>query len=172
MTGARIFATLFVLQVLALLQTTLPLALGFSVARADLLLVAVLFLAFNAPTVEGAALSLAAGYLQDLHAATPDGTYALLAVVMFVATRLVGAYLHAEGGLLAVAVALVATLVHTVMAAALVRFVAKQGDDGALLRALSAAMPCAVLTGLAAPLVFRVLRWIESRWAAEPEGLL
>lgn len=169
----RVLVTLLMLVGLGAAQTTLPVVVPLSNARVDLLLAAILYFAFNSPTVEGAFLSLCAGYLQDLHASTPDFTHAFLAVLVFVIFRLVNAVLHVEGGWRAAAVAFAATLAHVLLKALLLDLVTTgPGEEGFLARALGDALPYAALTALVAPVVFRLLGGIEARWSSAPQGIL
>src|SRR5207244_10282542 len=72
----------------SIIESTVPFLFHLKAARADLLLSVVLYLALHDEVVQGAALSLAAGYLADLTSATPPCLYTVLAVFTFVVVRL------------------------------------------------------------------------------------
>jgi cell shape-determining protein MreD len=67
----RVVLVLLVCLGLSILESTIPFLLHLKATRADLLLVVVLYLALHDEVVQGAALSLAAGYLSDLTSAAP-----------------------------------------------------------------------------------------------------
>src|SRR5207244_7009939 len=82
----------------SIIESTVPFLFHLKAARADLLLSVVLYLALNDEVVQGAALSLAAGYLSDLTSATPPCLYTFLAVLTFVVIRLAGSAIKTDGG--------------------------------------------------------------------------
>ena len=148
--------------VLSILESVFPFLLHLKAARADLLLSVVLYLALNDEVVQGAALSLVAGYLADLTSATPSCLYTLLAVLTFVVVRVGGSAIKTDGGLQSAAVAFAASLIHSTLAAALFHFVAP-GSEGLVLK-FAPLFWSALGTALAAPFVFSVLRRLDAQF--------
>jgi rod shape-determining protein MreD len=143
----------------AILESVLPFVFHMSAARADILLVVVLYLALNDEVIPGAALSLAAGYISDITSATPSCLYAFLAVFTFAAVRIGGNAVKTDGGPQSMAVAFAASLIHSTLAAVLFYFVAP-GSEGLVLK-FSPLIWSAVATAAVAPLVFSVLRRLD-----------
>ena len=143
----------------SILESVLPFVFHLSAARADILLVVVLYLALNDEVVRGAGLSLAAGYISDITSATPTCLYAFLAVLTFAVVRICGNAVKTDGGPQSMAVAFVASLVHSTLAAVLFYFVAP-GSEGLVLQ-LSPLIWSAIATAAVAPLVFSVLRRLD-----------
>jgi rod shape-determining protein MreD len=156
----RIALVLFVCLAASVLESVFPFLLHLRDARADLLLCVVLYLALHDEWVQGAALSLGAGYLADLTSATPAGFYTFLAVLTFVVVRLTGSAFKSEAGPQIAVLAFFASLAHSLVASALFRFVIP--GERALLLHVSGAIWSAVATGLGALLVFAVLRRIDA----------
>lgn len=151
-------------------ESTLPLLVPASLysLRADLLLAVVLYLAMHDDIVQGSALSLLAGIFSDLGSATPVGIYAFLAVFTFVVVRMAASAVRADGGLQAAALAMVVSLVHAVLAAALFR-VLVPGQTSLNLHA--SWLGSAVATGVGAIPVFALLRRIDAGLLPAGEGL-
>ncbi len=154
----RIALVILVCGILAVLESVLPFMLHLRAARADLLLSVVLYLALHDDVMQGAALSAVAGYLSDCTSATPAFLYTFLAVLTFIVVRLAGSALKTEGGAQSAAVAFGASLVHSLVASLLFGFVAGAGFHLELAPLLWSAFG----TALAAPLVFSVLRRLDS----------
>jgi len=144
---------------LAILESVFPFVLHLQSARADLLLIVVLYLALNDEVIPGASLSLAAGYLSDLTSATPSCLYAFLAVLTFAVVRIGANAIRTDGGIQSMGVAFAASVVHSTLAACLFYFVAP-GSEGIVLK-FSPLIWSAVATAVAAPFVFRVLRRLD-----------
>jgi rod shape-determining protein MreD len=155
----RIALVLLVCLGLSILESTVPFLLHLKAVRADLLLSVVLYLAIHDEVVQGAALSLAAGYLSDLTSATPPCLYTVLAVLTFVVVRLGASAIKTDGGMQSAAVAFAASLIHSSIAAVLFHFVAP-GSEGLVLK-LSPLFWSALGTAIAAPAVFSVLRRLD-----------
>ncbi len=154
----RIALVVLVCIALSIVESVVPFLLHLRAARADLLLIVVLYLALHDDVVEGAALSAVAGYLSDLTSATPAFLYTFLAVLTFVVMRLFGAALKTEGGIQSAAVAFGASLVHSMIATLVFGFFTGAGmhfEIGPLLWS-------ALGTGTAAPIVFYILRRVDS----------
>ena len=143
----------------AILESVFPFVFHLQAARADLLLVVVLYLALNDEVIPGAALSLAAGYISDITSATPACLYTFLAVFTFAVVRIGGNAVKTDGGPQSMAVAFVASLVHSTLAAILFYFVSP-GSEGLVLQ-VAPLLWSAVATAAVAPLVFSVLRRLD-----------
>jgi rod shape-determining protein MreD len=155
----RTVLVLLVCLALSILESVLPFLLHLRSARADLLLSVVLYLALNDEILQGAALSLAAGYLSDLTSATPPCLYTFLAVLTFVVVRIGGSTIRTDGGIQSAVVAFVASLIHSSVAAVLFYFVAP-GSQGVVLQ-FSPLFWSALGTAVAAPAVFSLLRRVD-----------
>ena len=151
---------------LAVIESVVPFLLHLRAARPDLLLIVVLYLALHDDVMEGAALSAVAGYFSDLTSATPAFLYTFLAVLTFVALRLGGAALKTEGGAQSAAVAFGASIAHSVVATLVFGFFTGAGVHLALAPLLWSALG----TGLAAPLVFSVLRRLDAGFLHVDQG--
>jgi rod shape-determining protein MreD len=145
--------------VACVLESVFPFVFHLREARADLLLVVVLYLALNDEVIPGASLSLAAGYLSDLTSATPSCLYALLAVFTFAVVRIGANAIKTDGGIQSMGVAFAASLVHSTLAGVLFHFVAP-GSEGLVLK-FAPLLWSALATAFAAPLVFYVLRRLD-----------
>src|SRR5256886_4361848 len=150
---------LLVCLLASILESTVPFLPHLRGGGADLLLSVVLYLALNDEVVQGAALSLAAGYLSDLTSATPPCLYTVLAVLTFVVVRLAGSAIKTHGGPQSAAVAFAASLIHSSLAAVLFYFVAP-GSEGLVLQFVPLFWS-ALATAIAAPAVFSVLRRLD-----------
>jgi rod shape-determining protein MreD len=158
----RVVIVVLVCVAASIVESVVPLVFHLRLARADLLLSAVLYLALNDDVVQGAALSLVAGYLSDLTSATPACLYAVLAVFTFIVVRVVGSAFKTDGGLQSAAIAAVASLIHSTLAAVLFYFVAP-GSEGLVLQ-FAPLFWSAIATAAAAPLVFSVLRRVDAHF--------
>src|SRR5262249_55738013 len=104
--------------------------------------------------VRGAGVAFALGYLTDLVGIAPIGLYTSTYVAIYVLARAAGVRLAAQTMLMQVGLALAFTLVHSVM---LLVLLAIFGRDAYVPRALyPMTLPHVLLTGLVAPLVFRL----------------
>ena len=150
---------LLVCLVAAAVEAAVPMMLPHAIRslRADLLLVVVLYLAMHDEWIQGTALSFVAGYLSDLAAATPAGLYTFLAVITFVIVRTTGSAFKADGGLQAALLAFLASIVHSVLAAALFRLLL----PGSVFGLQFSLLWSAVATGLGAIPTFAVLRSLD-----------
>jgi rod shape-determining protein MreD len=157
----RVGLVLLVCLGLSILESTIPFLLHLKATRADLLLVVVLYLALHDEVVQGAALSLAAGYLSDLTSAAPPCLYTLLAVFTFVVVRLAGSAIKTDGGLQSAVIAFAASLVHSSLASLLFHFVAP-GSEGLVLK-VTPLFWSALGTAIAAPAVFSILRRLDKK---------
>jgi rod shape-determining protein MreD len=156
---ARAAVILLVCLAASVLESSLPFLFHVRDARADLLLCVILYLALHDEWVQGATLSLCAGYLADLSSATPPCLYSFLAVVTFVVVRVTASAFKAEGGPQAAVLAFAASLAHSLLASVLFRFVVP--DEKGMLLHVGGAIWSAVATGLSALVVFPILLGID-----------
>jgi rod shape-determining protein MreD len=154
----RIFLVIALCVLLAIAESILPFLIHFPVARVDLLLVVVLYLALHDDVMEGAALSAVAGYLSDLTSATPAFLYTFLAVLTFTVLRMVGSGLKTEGGAQAAAVAFGTSIIHSLLASVVFGFFTGAGVHVHT----SALLWSSLGTGLLAPLVFSIFRRLDA----------
>jgi rod shape-determining protein MreD len=160
----RIAFVAMVCLLLCVLESVIPFLFHLRAARPDLLLIVIVYLALHDDVVQGAGLAAVAGYLSDLTSATPSFLYTFLAVLTFVVVRLLGSALRTEGGIQSVAVGFVASVAHSLLAAAIFGFLTGAGHH----IARSQLLWSAVGTALATPFVFRLFRTIDS-WFARPD---
>ena len=154
----RIALVVLVCFVLSIVESVVPFLLHLRAARADLLLVVVLYLALNDDVIQGAALSAVAGYFADLTSATPAFLYTFLAVLTFVVLRLGGSALKTEGGIQSALVAFGASLVHSLIATLVFGSFTGAGfhyEIGPMLWSAAG-------TAVAAPIVFSILRRVDA----------
>ncbi len=144
---------------LAVAESVVPFLLHLRAARADLLLIVVLYLALRDDVMQGAALSAVAGYFADLTSATPPFLYTFLAVLTFVVLRMGGSALRTEGGIQSAAVAFGASVVHTLIATTVFGFFTGAGFHLEMAPLFWSALG----TASAAPLVFYLLRRMDAR---------
>jgi rod shape-determining protein MreD len=156
----RVSLVLLVCLVATVVESVFPFLFGLRLARADLLLSVVLYLALNDELVMGAALSAAAGYLGEISSATPAGLYTFLAVVTWAVVRVSARGLRSDGGISSALVAFATSIVHSLMAAAL--FYVVMPKPAELNWRIGIALPSAVMTAVAAPIVFGLLRRIDA----------
>lgn len=156
----RVTLVFLVCLVAMVVESVFPFILGLSRARADLLLSVVLYLALNDEPISGAGLSAVAGYLGEIGSATPPGLYTFLAVLTWLVVRISARGLRSDGGPLSAIIAFVACIVHSLLAAGVFYLVAPAPAEFHF--AIGAALLAALMTALAAPIVFGVLRRIDS----------
>jgi rod shape-determining protein MreD len=107
----------------------------------------------------GAGVAFALGYLTDLIGVAPIGLYTSTYVAIFVLARAAGVRLAAQTRLMQAGLALVFTLVHSVMILVLLAIF---GRDAWVPRALyPIALPHVLATGAIAPLVFHVAQRVH-----------
>lgn len=163
----RIVLVVLAFVLFSVVESVFPFLFHLRAARADLLLSAVLYLALHDDVVQGAALSAVAGYLADLNSATPACLYTFLSVLTFVVVRTAGSALKTEGGLQSAAIAFGASLIHSAVAALLLSFVGGAGYSFQISPLLWSALGTAV----AAPVVFAVLRRIDTGFLQADRGI-
>ncbi|HTM21047.1 MAG TPA: hypothetical protein VL172_11080 [Kofleriaceae bacterium] len=169
-TAAQVLVGYLLLLVLGAVWRLVPLHF----AAPDALAVIAVYLGLTARTVvlgggitlRMAPATLAAivlGYLADLLAGTPRGTLALAAGVVCVAGQMVQRRLILRGLPASMGVASFAGLLSGIVVLAVRAW--GHMTSGRSLREAGMLVVGAVLTGLAGPLVFRVCRWVDARFA-------
>ena len=156
----RVTLILILCLVATVLESVFPFLFGLRLARADLLLSVVLYVALNDEVITGAGLAALAGYLGEIGSASPSGLYTFLAVLTWLVVRLGARGLRSEGGVSSAAVAFGTSLVHSLFAASLFYLVVPAPAEFGW--RLGTAVPSALMTGLAAPVVFGLLRRIDA----------
>ena len=162
----RIALVVLLCAALGVLESVVPFLFHLRSARPDLLLIVVLYLALHDDVMQGAALSAVAGYFSDLTSATPPFLYTFLAVLTFVVLRIAGSALKTEGGVQSAAVAFGASMVHSLIATAVFGFFTGAGFHVEAVPLLWSAFG----TALAAPLVFFMLRKLDSNFLRADEA--
>lgn len=157
----RVALVILVCVVCMIVESVVPFLAHLKAARPDLLLSVVLYLALNDEIIQGSALSAVAGFFSDLTSATPPFLYTFLAVLTFVVLRTAGAALKTEGGMQSAAVAFGASLVHSLLATMMIGFFTGTGIHLQATPLLWSAFG----TALAAPLVFSILRRLDTALA-------
>lgn len=108
----------------------------------------------------GAGVAFSLGYLTDLVGIAPIGLYTSTYVAIYVLARAAGVRLAAQTMLMQVGLAFAFTLVHSVMILVLLAIF---GRDAYVPRALyPMTLPHVIMTGLVAPLIFRLARRIHA----------
>ena len=164
---AYLLASLLLLAV----ECALLRPLGLSVARPDVGVAVVLFLALRCHGLEGALGSAAVGYFVDVLSGQPSGLYVFAAVLTFLLSRLVAPFVEAKSALAFAALAAPIDALHNLAVWVLASLLgtAPGADRGPMLRAVPWS---ALLTGLAAPLVWLALRRLEGLFEKPDTGLL
>lgn len=131
----------------------------------------VVYLALHATNVEGAVAAAGVGYVMDLMTGGPKGLMTFLAVALFLLARLAGSALDVRGRIGFAALTALGTFLYGGAVLGLVALVssAEAAPGPALLRRVTVE---ALLTGLASPIVFGLLRWIDGLFVREEPGLL
>jgi hypothetical protein len=156
--------------ILLALECALLRPLGWSVARFDVSVALVVFLALNCQTLEGAFGSFAAGYMLDAVSGLPSGLYVFTAVLTFLLARLVSPFVEVRGPVSFAALAAGMDALHNLAAWGLVLLGSDEGIDRSAM--LGGVLPSAALTALVAPLLWLVLRRIEASFEKPETGLL
>src|SRR5262245_41488809 len=107
--------------------------------------------------------AVAIGYLADLLTGSPRGLLALVCGVLCLGGRLVSARLLVRGRLVVMGFAFLTSILASILVVA--ARVAVGAELGSAWRELASALGSALLTGLAAPLVFRLCRRIDVSFA-------
>jgi len=141
------------------LEAVIVKKLGLSVARIDVTVAIIAFLALRANTLEGAAGSFVIGYLLDLLSGRYTGLYTFLGVFLFVLGRMVASLVDVRSGLMFALYAMGGDVVHVLLAVLLSWITAKEAVGGA---AIFSGLPLQVLlTGAAALVLHPLLRRLD-----------
>lgn len=154
----RLVVTLGLALLLLSLEAVLVRYMGLSVARIDVTVLLVAFLALRANTLEGAVGAYAVGYLLDLMSGQPTGLYTFLGVLLFLFGRLAASLVDVRSAGSFMLFAAAADGLHGVLAIFFTWLTAKTpGAWGAL-----SALPLQVFyTAIAALLLYPVLRKLD-----------
>lgn len=151
------------------IESVLGKSFGFEVARIDVGLALVVWVALRATTLEGAFSAFAVGYLLDVFTGRPTGLYPFLAVLIFLLVRGAGQLVDGRSrggyGLFVAA----ATFGHALLALFFTWLTARQGGSSG--SSLSGVPLQVVLATAAGVLLWPVLLRIESGDRPEP-GIL
>jgi rod shape-determining protein MreD len=150
----KLLITLVLTLFLLALESVVVKYLGLSVARIDVTVAIVAFLALKAGLLEGAVAAYAVGYLLDLMTGQPTGLYTLLALVTFLVGRMAASLVDVRSGFSFAGFAMAADVAHGLLAWGI------SGVSGRQLHLAGlAGLPLeVVLTGLAALLLYPLLR--------------
>lgn len=142
-----------------------------SVARPDVAVVMVVFLALRAQPLEGAVGSALAGYFVDVLSGQPSGLYVFTAVLVFLVCRLVVPFVEVRSAWGFALVLLGVDALHNLLAYGLLA-VATSGNPGRAAM-LHAVPKSAMLTAVSALLLFRPLHAVDALFnKPESGGLL
>jgi rod shape-determining protein MreD len=144
--------------------------LGFSVARIDVTVVLIAFLALRASLVEGALAAFVVGYLLDVMSGQPTGLYTFLGVLLFLIGRGGDSLVDIRSPGAFVVFTLVADAAHGVLARFFTWMVSK--DAAPLFSQLGSLLVQVLLTGAAALVLYPLLRKLESDADRPRPGLL
>ncbi|MBU8898255.1 hypothetical protein DRW03_00955 [Corallococcus sp. H22C18031201] len=164
----KFLVTVGIALALLTLESVLVQQAGLVLGRVDVTVVLVAFLALRASLVEGALSAFAVGYLLDLMSGQPTGLFTFLAVLTFLAGRLVSTFVDVRGAVSFALFAMGADLGHGLLSAFFTWLTLKDGITAPLL----SGMPLQVaLTGLAALGLYPLFKRFETAQDRQP-GLL
>lgn len=145
---------------LLVLQSTFALIVPFDLLVPNLALPVVLYMGLrDYPAWKGALLSFVLGYMMDVFAGSPMGLHTLVAVAIFLVSRVAALRLFLQGWVFEVVLTFVLSLIAGAMILTIRAIFDK--DLSGLLIDLKIVTSRAVATALVAPLVFRVLTWLD-----------
>ncbi len=166
----KLLLTILVALVLLAVQTAVMRAFGFAIARFDVSLAVVMFLAVRAQTLEGAVGSFFAGYFLDLLSGQPTGLYAFTSVLMFLFGRVFAPLADVRSAPAFAILVFAGDLLHNLVAWGLVSLATPEEiSRSAMLGGLPAS---AALTAMAAIPVWLILAKIEKAFSKPETGLL
>ena len=150
----KLLITLVLTLFLLALESVVVKYLGLSVARIDVTVAIVAFLALKAGLLEGAVAAYAVGYLLDLMTGQPTGLYTLLALVTFLLGRMAASLVDVRSGFSFAGFAMGADVAHGLLAWGISEVSGKQPHLAGL-----GGLPLeVVLTGLASLALYPLLR--------------
>ena len=145
---------------LLVLQSTLALLLPWDTLVPSLSLPIVLYMGLHGYNAgRGAILSFILGYLMDVFAGSPMGLHTLVTVAIFLISRVAALRLFLQGWIFEIILTFLLALASSLLILA-VRALFDQ-DFGSLLIHLEIVSSRAVATAFAAPVIFRVIAWID-----------
>jgi rod shape-determining protein MreD len=144
--------------------------LGIPLARMDVTVAIVAFLALRAGLLEGAFSSFMVGYLLDLMSSRPLGLYTFLAVLTFLVARLVDTLVEVRSRTRFVFFAMGADLGHRLLATLLSWLTSK--DVWAAPVSLKGLPLAVLLTGATAILLYPLLKRVNASAERSEPGLL
>jgi rod shape-determining protein MreD len=162
--------TVLIALVLLTLEGVVVKYLGLTVARIDVTVVLVAFLALRAGTLEGALSAFGVGYLLDLMSGRPTGLYTFLAVLVFLVGRLTAQMVSVRSALAFALFAMAADLGHGLLAVGLSWLTSPTGQ--AVFSNLRALPLQVFLTGLAAVMLYPLLKRIDAGGERPQLGML
>lgn len=167
----KVIAVAALAYVLIALQGVVERYVGGGWLPLALALPCVVALGQNAGNVEGAVGAAAVGYLMDLAAGGPKGLCTFLAVLLFLAVRVLAASVDVRSLVSQMLVSALGTAFFGMGALVLIRMVAppEAAPGGAL---FGRVLVEALLTGLASPPVLWAMKRIDGLFAREESGLL
>lgn len=112
----RFLVTAAIALLLLCLESVVVRQFSMPLTRIDVTVVLLVFLALRANLLEGAFSAHVVGYLLDVMSGRPTGMYTFLAVVLFLAVRVVGALVDARSLFLFSVFTVGASLTHGVLA--------------------------------------------------------
>jgi rod shape-determining protein MreD len=131
----------------------------------------IVFLGLEDGSMESAIAAAGVGYLLDVFAGGPKGLMTFLAVALFLMMRLVGAAMDVRGRAPFAVLSGVGTFLFGLGALLFIRVVSPP-ELAPGFRLLPRMLLDGLLTGLAAPLIGVVMRWIDGLFKREEPGLL
>lgn len=155
----RFFFTVGLALLLLAVESVVVRYLGLSVARIDVTVALVVFLAVRASVVEGAISAFTVGYLLDVLGGRPTGLFTFLAVLIFLLVRLGSALVEVRSAAQFIAFSAAADLLHGLLGAFFTWLTSRGGASAAA--PLSGLLPQVLLTSLAALLMWPLLRKID-----------
>ncbi|MFL5319844.1 MAG: hypothetical protein ACJ790_09315 [Myxococcaceae bacterium] len=132
---------------------------GFSVARVDVTVAVLCFLALRAATLEGAITSFCVGYLLDLMSGRPTGLFTFLAVLTFLVGRLAASVVDVRSSTSFALFVMAADAGHVLLGTVFTWMVSP--DDARTFGPLYALPAQVILTGIAAVLLHPIFKRLD-----------
>lgn len=164
-------AFLAFILLLAALDATLPRVVGLGPLQPLLLVPLVLAFALHLHTIEGAALSFAAGFALDAAGGWPTGLASFACVALFVGARLALSGLRADGRLFEASFAFGMAVAYHLLTLGLNRWLGPPGPPLEELPWVGTMLWSSLATALVSPLLLAAARRLE-RLGPRPAGML
>jgi cell shape-determining protein MreD len=164
----KFFITVALALLMLSVEGVLAKYFGASLVRIDATVAIVAFLALRANTLEGAFSSFVLGYLLDVMSGRATGLYTFLAVFLFLLARMAGSIVQVRSGLSFALFAACCDAVHGL----LVLFFSWMVFQNSAPYALSSLAAQTLLTGVAALLLYPLLRKLDPGADRAPAGML